>query len=109
MADGNTSQQFTATLAITNAAGGAAAVDGVPVWASSDETVVSVTAAADGMSAVIPCIAPGTARVTVTADADLGAGVITITGVSEDINVVVDPANQASVMTLTLSPPAPKA
>ena len=25
------------------------------------------------------------------------------------INVVVDPANQASVMTLTLSPPAPKA
>jgi hypothetical protein len=108
MADGNTSQEFTATLVITNAAGNPAPVDGVPVWATSDATIISVTAAADGMSAIIPCIAPGTGRVTVTADADLGAGVQTITGVSEDINVTVDPANQASVLSLTLSPPGPK-
>jgi hypothetical protein len=108
MASMNTSQQVSATLAITNAAGAAAPVDGVPVWASSDETVVSLTVAADGMSAVAPAVAPGTARITVTADADLGAGVVTITGVSEDIIVVVDPANLASVMTLTLGPAVPK-
>ena len=108
MADINTSQQFDITLSITNAAGDPAPVDGVPVWASSDETVISVTAAADGMSATAPAVAPGTARITVTADADTGAGVTTITGVSEDIIVTVDPANQASVITLTLGAPVPK-
>lgn len=108
MADINTSEQFNITLSITNAAGDPAPVDGVPVWASSDGTVIAVNAAADGMSAVAPAVAPGTARITVTADADTGAGVTTITGVSEDIVVTVDPANQASVMTLTLGAPVPK-
>jgi hypothetical protein len=56
-------------------------VDGVPVWASSDETVVTVAPAADGMSAVASGVAPGTGRVVVTADADLGAGVTNITGI----------------------------
>lgn len=109
MANAFNTQQFNATLAITNAAGGAATVDGVPVWASSDETVVTVTAAADGMSAVIPCVAPGTARITVTADADMGAGTTTITGVSEDIVVTTDPANAASIVTLNLGAAVPKA
>jgi hypothetical protein len=108
MANLNTSQQVPATLAITNAAGQPAPVDGVPVWASSDETVILVTPAADGMSAVAAAVAPGTGRITVTADADTGAGVTTITGVSEDIIVVVDPANAASIMTLTLGAPVPK-
>jgi len=109
MANANTSQMFNATLAIVDSTGAAARVDGVPVWATSDGTIVSVTAAADGMSATIPCVAPGTARVSVTADADLGSGVQTITGVSEDIVVTLDPAHVASVMTLTLSAPVPKA
>lgn len=110
MADLNTSQSFpNVTLAITNATGGAAAVDGVPAWASSDETVIVVLPAADGMSAIVSSVAAGTARVTVSADADLGAGTVPITGVSEDINVVADPANQASLMTLTLGTPGPKA
>ena len=108
MATAFNTQQFDATLAITNAAGAAATVDGVPVWASSDATVLTVTAAADGMSAIIPCVAPGTARVTVTADADMGAGIVTITGVSEDIVVTLDPANAASVVTLTLGPAVAK-
>jgi uncharacterized protein YjdB len=109
MAAMNTSQQIPATLTITNAAGQPAPVDGVPVWASSDETIVAVTAAADGMSAVAAAVAAGTARITVTADADVGAGVSSITGVSEDIVVTVDPANLASVMTLNLGAPVAKA
>lgn len=106
-----TSQEFpSVTLTITNAAGQPAPVDGVPVWATSDATVISVVAAADGMSAVVAAVAPGgPARITVTADADLGAGVSTITGVSEDITVTQDPAQLASIMTLTLGNPAPKA
>ena len=109
MANANTSQMFNATLVILDATGAPAKVDGIPVWASSDATVVSVTASADGMSATVPCIAPGTARITVTTDADLGAGVSTITGVSEDIVVTLDPAHIASVITLTLGAPVPKA
>lgn len=96
-------------LTITDAAGQPAKVDGVPVWASSDATVVTVVATADGMGAVIAAVAPGgPARVTVTADADLGPGTTTITGVSEDITVTLDPAQLASVMTLNLGTAAPK-
>lgn len=110
MADINTDQNFpSVTLTITNSAGQPASVDGVPVWASSDATILTVAAAADGMSAVVNTVAPGVGRITVTADADLGAGVTTITGVSEDINVTLGPSHLASVMTLNLGAPAAKA
>lgn len=109
MADINTDQNFPAvTLTITNASGAPAAVDGAPVWATSDATILTVTAAADGMSALVSTVAAGTARVSVTADADLGAGVSTITGVSEDVNVTVGPLSQASVITFGFGTPVPK-
>jgi hypothetical protein len=108
MADALNTQEYHPTLVITNAAGAPAPVDGAPVWASSDETVISVVAAAGGMSAVAACVAPGVARLTASADADMGTGVTTLTIVSEDINVTLDPANQASVMTMTLGTPVAK-
>jgi hypothetical protein len=108
MADITTDQFFPdVALTITDSKGRPAAVDGVPVWASSDDTVLSVTPAADGMSAVINSVAPGTARATVSADADLGAGVVQITGVTEDVNVTN--GSVASVMTLSLGAAADKA
>lgn len=107
MADVTTDQFFpNVTLAITDAQGRPASVEGAPVWASSDETVLQVVPSVDGMSAEVNTVAPGTARVTVSADADLGAGVQTITGVSEDVNVTN--GNVAAVMTLTLGAPADK-
>lgn len=103
MADINTDFNYpNVALVITDPKGRPAAVDGVPVWASSDDTVLSVTPAADGMSAVVDTVAAGTARITVSADADLGAGVTTITGVSEDVNVTIGPNSIASTMTLDL-------
>ena len=109
MASINTDQRFdNVVLTITNAAGAPAAVDGVPVWASSDETVLRATAAADGMSGVVDTVGPGTARISITADADLGAGTTTITGVSEDVIVTLGPSAQASVMTLNLGAPVAK-
>lgn len=107
--DMNTDQNASATLAIVDAQGRPATVDGVPVWASSDETVLTVKAAADGMSAVIDTVAAGgPARISVTADADLGAGTTTLTGVSEDVTVTAGPSHAASSMTLTLGTPADK-
>lgn len=110
MADITTDQRFdNVTLSIKNARGEDAPVDGAPVWASSDETVLSVAAAADGMSAVVNTVGPGTARISVSADADVGGGTETIHGVSEDVNVTVGPNSRASVMTLNLGAPVDKA
>lgn len=108
MADITTDQNFpTAVLTITNKkTGGPATVDGIPVWASSDETVLTAVATADGMGAVIDTVAPGTARVTVTGDADLGAGVAPITGVSEDI--IVTAGAVIPVLSIALGTPATK-
>ena len=82
MASITTDQNYpNAALTITDSQGRAAVVDGVPTWASSDATVLKVTPAADGMSAVVDTVAPspldaaGTpvpSRITVTADADVG-------------------------------------
>ena len=107
MANVTTDQNFpNVVLSITDSKGRPAPVDGVPVWGSSDDTVLGVVPAADGMSAVVNTVAPGTARISVSADADTGAGVVPITGVSEDI--VVTSGNVASVMALDLGAPADK-
>lgn len=110
MVDVTTDQNFPhVVLTITDAKGRPARVDGVPVWSTSDVTVLSVKAGADGMSAVVDTVATGTARVVVQADADLGAGVSTITGVSEDVNVTLGSSSVASTMALSLGAPVDKA
>lgn len=75
-------QKVALAIAPKSAAGNPATVDGVPAWSSSDETVVTLTVAADGMSAeAVTTGKLGTAQVNVTADADLGEGLKEITGV----------------------------
>lgn len=111
MADITTDQNFpnvVLTIMDTQVPPKPAMVDGVPVWASSDETVLTVVPGTDGMTAVVSTVAPGTGRITVSADADLGAGVIPITGVSEDITVALGASHMASVMALNLGSPAAK-
>jgi hypothetical protein len=87
-----------------------APVDGIPVYATSDATVLTVTPAADGMSGTVATGAvptgqeTATANFTVTADADLGSGVQTITGVSDNVVVSRNPNTAASTFTITLSP-----
>lgn len=68
-------QQVSLSVAYVDSQGNPAQVDGVPVWASSDTNVATVLAAADGLSAVAAAAGNiGTAQISVTADADLGAG-----------------------------------
>lgn len=81
----STVQQCDLSINPVDAKGNPAAVDGAPVWASSDPTVVSLVAS--GTTATIVAQKPGTAQVTVSADADLGTGVTTITGVLDVIVV----------------------
>lgn len=94
-------QQVQLTIQPVDKKGKPALVDGVPVWAGSDDTVILVTAAADGMSANVVGVAPGTARVVVTADADLGTGVTNITG-TLDFNIT---GGAAATVTITAGTP----
>lgn len=61
----------TYSVTYTNRRGRPARVDGVPVWGSDPAGVVTVEAAADGMTAKVSGLAAGTATVSVTADVDL--------------------------------------
>jgi hypothetical protein len=94
-------QKVSLTIQPVDKKGKPAPVDGVPEWASSDETVVTLEVAADGLSAVASAVAPGSCRVVVTADADLGSGVTSITG-SIDFNIT---GGQATAVTVVAGTP----
>ena len=65
MVDAYTNQTSHGTLQILDAQGNPAAVAGIPQWATSDATVLTVTPAEDGMSFDCFTIAGGLARLTV--------------------------------------------
>jgi hypothetical protein len=66
-------QEVPVSVEFTDDHGNPATVSAPPVWASSDDTILSVLAADDGMSAVIAAVGPdGQAQVSVTADGILG-------------------------------------
>ncbi len=74
-----TTQQFSITPNFTDRKGKPAAIDGLPTYASSNEAAASVVPSADGLSATVVAQGIGDYAVSVSADADLGAGVTTIT------------------------------
>ena len=67
-------QKVSCSLDPRNSKGNPAPLDGVPVWASSNEAVATVTAAADGLTADVTATGVGTAQISVVADADLDVG-----------------------------------
>jgi hypothetical protein len=68
-------------------------VVGTPVWASADPNIATVTPAADGLSAVVASVGPGSTTVTVTGEGDPTPGVDTVTG-SVGVEVVAAEATQ---------------
>jgi len=76
-----------------------AAITGVPVWSTTNPSIVSVSASIDGLTCVVTAVAAGVATVTVTAQ-----GVISI---DSDTIVTVIGANLASILSTTIDvPPA---
>jgi hypothetical protein len=120
MATINTDQRFdNVNVTFTNAAGAPAQVQpGSVVWASSDATQLIVTPSADGLTGnVVDTVAaspidadgnPITARVSCSADADLGNGVVTITLTSEDVTVTQGPSSMATSGTIAFGAPVAK-
>jgi hypothetical protein len=74
-------QALPLAVAFTDAKGNPAKVEGAPAWAVTDASLASLVVAEDGMSATLTPMGPlGLCKVQVTADADLGAGVVNILG-----------------------------
>lgn len=94
-------QQVVLSIQPLDAKGKPALVDGIPTWAGSDDTTITVTPAADGMSATVVGVTPGVATVSVVADADLGQGVSGIKG-TLDFNVT---AGAAATIAITAGTP----
>jgi len=92
------------TLTPTTAAGNPATLDGVPTWTVT-EGDATLEVAVDGLSAFLVSGAADTnSKVEVTADADLGEGVVTLTD-TIDLAVV---AATASVLGATVATPVLK-
>lgn len=94
-------QKVTLSIQPVDAKGNPALVDGAPTWNSSDPSIITVVPSADGLSAVASAAGPLTAdgasvQVSVTADADLGAGVETISG-TMDVTVVASKAVSVAI------------
>lgn len=87
-------QQATLSLDPRDAKGHPAALDGVPVWSVADPAVATVTPAADGLSAIVAGVAPGSTQVNVVADARIGPDVREIAGV---LDVQIAPAEAVSL------------
>jgi hypothetical protein len=99
-------QEARATIAPQDRAGNPASVDGVPTWESSDTSVITVSPTEDGLTAdVVTTGTLGTATVTVTADADLGEGVTSLTGTLE-VEVI---ASQAADLNVSVGTPTERA
>jgi len=91
-------KSVSATVAFADAKGNAAQVQGAPSWTvDPPDSVVTMAGAADGLSATFTPVGPlGSAQVSVSADADLGDGVTTITGLGT-IEVIAGTAVTASI------------
>jgi hypothetical protein len=75
-------QSLPLSIAIKDSFGNPARVDGLPVWALTNEALGSIVVSADGMSATLsPSGVIGMCDVQVRADADLGEGIREILGV----------------------------
>ncbi len=102
MATLKATQKCTLTVQFLDKKGNVASVDGTPEWITDHSDVVALVVAADGLSVEVSAVGPvGSAAVSVTADADLGDGVVAVVG-SEGFSVV---AGDATVVAIGVSQP----
>jgi hypothetical protein len=89
--------EFDRTAVFLDDRGDPAAVERDPVWASTDPSIINVKSTLDPFMVTIQALGPvgSTADVSVSADADLGAGVVPVVA-TDDIHVVSGQATSAS-------------
>lgn len=106
-----TEQALPFTFKVVDGRGRVKPIEGEPKAASSDETVATVSIAAGDanvwnglISSVSPSPPDTTQRVTVTADADLGEGVMEVVGFL-DFTVTLDPRSGARIVEIVAGDP----
>lgn len=87
-----------------NAQGHDVAIDGLPVITVFDESICTVVMDANGLGGYIIAGAPGVTTITATVDADLGNGVVQVSG---QLEVTVTPDRAVQVRFL-VDPAEPK-
>lgn len=95
------SDKVTLTISPKDAKGKPAKLDGIPVWTVDAANVAGMVVSADGLSVEINAGDPGTARVAVSADGDMGPGVTTLAGFI-DISVI-----PGAAVTIDITPGTP--
>ena len=103
-------QEFDLSIAFQTAAGSPATVTGTPAWSASDPNIITLTVAADGLSAVVASGNVGTATIAVTATTASGAtvsGTFDVAVVVAEAAVVVFTAGAPRLKTPPPPPPAP--
>lgn len=89
-------QKVSLAISAVSAAGNPAPIENA-VWASSDESILLVEAAPDGLSAVATTVGPlGNAQVQVSADARIGEGEVPLQGIL-DVEVISSEAAALSI------------
>ena len=91
------------SIQAVDAKGNPAQLDGAPVFSVADEKLLTITTSPDGRATIAAVGPVGTTQVSVTADADLGAGVKTIAA-TLDVQVIASEA-----VTLSISAATPEA
>lgn len=100
----NDVQSCTLSIQPVDSRNNPAPVDGAPTWTVSDATILTISVDSTGLTATITAAgALGVSQVNVSADADLGSGVTTITG-TLDVTVV---ASQATTIAINPGTPTP--
>jgi hypothetical protein len=110
MVDITTEQHVSFVFQVKDGRGRPKPVEGTPTAVSSDETVATVTlTAGDGTAwnGDVTSVAPGSARIAVNADADLGEGVQDVIG-TMDVVVTLDDRTGARMVELTAGTPEDK-
>lgn len=106
MADMTTAQRIPFDFMVVDGFGKPMAVDGDPVFATSDATVADgvITKVDDThYTGFINAGTPGSAHITVTADADVSPDVNTVIA-EADVTVTLDPRGAARIVKLDLKP-----
>lgn len=75
-------QKVTLSIQPIDVFGNPAAIDGLPVWTSSNPDMVTISVSEDGLSATVESTGlMGSTQISVSVDADLGSGVEELVGV----------------------------
>ncbi len=112
MVDFTTEQNLPFTFSVKDGRGRPSAITGTPTAVSSDETVVTISELTSTdqktWAGSVISVAPGTARVAVTADAEIIPGVENDVIGTLDVNVTLDPRTGTRISDLEAGTPVDK-